>query len=904
MRLPWKARRDFEREMRDELQAHIDHRADDLVEAGLSRDEAMRQARIELGAVETYKEAARDERLFGRTRRVMEQTLRDLRYAARRLRHAPVYAGFSIVSIGIGAGVTTAMFAIMGATFWPVTGIDQPRRVAMVANMLQGAPAWERSMSMADFIEYRDRQQSFAALSAVSRVYQPFAIGTATELMQGEAVSGNYFTMLAVPAVMGRVLQPTDDRAGAPPVVVLSHMLWRLRFASDPRVIGQIVRIGGAPFEIVGVASRAYRGLSPQPARGANFWIAMQALSASGAYQSPLERPDDHSRLTLSVVGRLAPAVSVEQAHVEASGVGAVLDQTFVVMTTRPTANGIRQVPGARGWTVRSIHDINSVFAGVAPLALFSIFGLVLAVACTNLANLSLARGSGRHQELAVRLALGASRGRLVRELASESVLIGIVGFVLALAVSASIMALAATPAPLFNGISAPIDPHLTAPVLGVAAAAVALALLVCGVWPAVKLSRADVRGVIANGGSVGTSSSRATHGLIRAQMIVSVAFFCAAAVFISALSAQARHDPGIDLDHLTVARTAFRLQRWDQARSLRAIDALASVPASRYGFRAVAATSSVPFGSNLYVHAMVGTEDGPLSPRDQPLLLASTPGIFDALGIPLVSGRPFDGRDTLGALPVVVISESLSKRLFGTAASVGRELRMQGGINAIETKLIERRTVIGISRDTDVGSLMRGGGDGLAFVPVAQRYEPTSFVVARSTEDTDAGAGSLRALVSAADPDIAIDTAARGLVMLGGGWIAARIAAAVSLAIGVVTLILTLAGLSGVLAQVVLRRTREIGIRKALGADARAIMWLIVKDGAKPVLGGTLIGLGVGILGGFLVRAAIPVEATPVQPLAILIVAIAVVPSTLLACYIPARRAVRVEPNLTLKDS
>lgn len=887
--------------MREELQAHLEHRADDLAAAGLSRAEAQRQARIELGALETYKEAARDERWFGRARRWIEQTWGDLRHAGRRLRKGPVYAGFSIVSIGVGAGVTTAMFSILSAAFWPATGINDPRRVALVANVLQGVPAWDRAMSMADFNDYRGSQRSFAVLSAMSRVYLPVAVESGTDLIQGEAVTGEYFALLGVDRVAGRVLQSGDDRPGAPPVVVLSHLLWRSRFAADPHVVGRVVRIGGAPFEIVGVATREYRGLNPQPSRAANFWIPMQALSASGAFQSPLERPDDHARLTLSVFGRLGPGVSVAQANAEANGLGKVLDQSFGLKTMLSTSSGPRQVPGARGWMVRSIQDLNSAFVGLAAITLFCVVGLVLAVACTNLANLSLARGTGRHHELAVRLALGASRGRLVRELAAESVLIGILGFALAIGVSLPIMSLAATPAPLFNGMSSPIDPHMTAPVVIVAAAAVALALLVCGLWPALKLSRADVRSVIANGGSSGTPASRSQQALIRAQVVVSVAFFCTAAVFISALSAQARHDPGVDLDHLTIAHTSFRIQGWDEARSLRAIDAVASAPIARFGFRALAATSSVPFGTREYVYAFFAAEDRAFAPRDQTLLLASTPGIFEALGIPIAQGRAFDQRDTASSLPVVVISETAARKLFGTTSAVGRTVRMQGGINALDTKTVETRTVIGITRDTDVGSLMQHGREGMAFVPVAQRYEPTTFIVARG--DGVAGAGSLRALINNADPDVAIDAAGSGLIMLGGGWIAARIAAAVSLAIGAVTLILTLAGLSGVLAQVVLRRTREIGIRKALGADARAVVWLVLKDGAMPVISGTVIGLGLGSLGGFLVRAALPVSAAPVQPLAIAIVVIAVVPATLIACYVPARRAVRVEPNLTLKD-
>lgn len=898
-------RRDFEREMADELASHVDHRADDLVASGLSRQEAVRRARIELGAVESHKEAARDSRAFGRTRRFLEQTARDLRFAARRLRKAPVFTLFSVVSIGVGAGVTTAMFSILYALIWAPSGVKDADRVALLGSQLQGVPTFERALSLADYEDYRRAQHSFTALAAVAPTYQPVAISSSTELVQGEAVTHEYFALLGVEALHGRVLQPADDRPSAPSVVVLSYRFWHMKFSGDATVVGRSIRIGGIPFEVVGVGPREYGGLSRAPTRAGHFWIPMSSLAKTGAFLSPLERPDDHARLVLNVVGRLSAAASVAEANAEASGLGTGLDQSFPLTTAVMTANGQRRVPGTRRWLVRSVENLNvgpETVINRIGIALFALVGLVLAVACTNLANLSLARGTGRQQELAVRLALGASRGRLIRELAAESTLIGIVGFGLAMVVSLPIMSLAATDGPFFNGTAAPIDPHVTSAAVLVAAMAVLLALLVFGLWPAVRLSRTDVRAVIAAGGVSGTPPWRAQRALIRWQVVVSVAFFCTAAVFISALSGLTRHDPGIDLDHLTVARTEFRVQQWDEARARRAIDAITSTPPSTFGFRAVAATSTVPFGSNVYVHALLATENELLARRQSHLLLSSTPGIFDALGIPIVQGRPFDQRDVAGSLPVVVLSETSAKQLFGTANAIGHAVVMQGSINAIDQKTVETRTVIGITRDTDTGSLLGGGRrSGMAFVPIAQRYEQAFFIVARSVGD--AGTGSLRALIHSADQNVAIESAGSGLVMLGGFWIAVRVVAGVSLAIGVVTLMLTMAGLTGVLAHVVLRRTREIGIRKALGADANAIVWLVIRDGAKPVVSGTAIGLGLGILGGFLVRAALPISAVPVQPLAILIVTIAVVPATLLACYVPARRAARVDPNLTLKE-
>jgi putative ABC transport system permease protein len=308
---------------------------------------------------------------------------------------------------------------------------------------------------------------------------------------------------------------------------------------------------------------------------------------------------------------------------------------------------------------------------------------------------------------------------------------------------------------------------------------------------------------------------------------------------------------------------------------------------------------STLPFGTNLQTAARVWSIGGDPNAAQSPLMAASTPGVFSALGVSIVRGRPFDQRDVAGALPVAVVSEKLARSLFGTVEAEGLQLQMRGSLNALDDKTIETRTVIGVSRDTDEGGLMRRDGDGLLFLPIAQRYEPPNYIVAAG----DHGAAALRAFVQAADAGIALDGVGSGFIMMGGAWNAARILAAIAVALGVITLLLTMAGLSGLLSHLVLRRTREIGIRKALGADASAIRWMVMRDGFRPVVTGMIGGLLLGMIGGFLVRAAMPVEALPVQPIAILIVIVAIVPATLAACYLPARRAVRVDPNLTLKD-
>lgn len=888
----WRRRR-FEQEMQEELRAHVEHRADDLVVAGMSRADAVRQARLELGAVESHKEAIRDERSFGRTRRLMEQIVIDLRHAVRRLRRAPVYAAFAIVSIGIGAGLTTAMFAVVQELFSPDTGIRDASAVVVVANRISLSPDWDRAMSEVDYAEFLRAQTSYSAVAAATKLWRPLTLPIGTQLASAEGVTEGYFQMLGVEAEVGRVLQPADGRADAPSVMVLSHLLWRRAFASDTAVVGRVVRFGGVPFEIVGVAARTYRGLNARIPHMTSVWIPAAALARIRAVASA--GPAADTRLTLTVAGRLRPEVSPSRAGSEAATISAALDASFPVTDLRWVDSQPVQVPSTRQWLVRPV-DATGDTQGTAQAVLLAIVGLVLLVACTNLANLSLARGASREGELAVRLALGASRGRLIRELSAESIVVGVGGFVVAMLVSNALMSLAHVDLPLFNGRNLPLDPQLTWPALGAAALAVGLALLVCGLWPALRLSRRDVRSAMSAGAAVASPSWRTERILIRVQMVVSVALFCGAAGFISVLVAQARMDPGIDLDRITVANTIFRVPSWDEARGRQAINAISDVAPARFGFTTVALSSSMPFGTTSTF------ADVAVAPGAEPhtmTMMAATPPIFETLGIPLVGGRAFDRRDVAGATPVVVISESAARTLFGSTAVVGRDVSFRGAANALDSTKVETRTVIGVSRDTDVGSLTQRG-EGLVFVPLAQRYEPPSFVIGRT--DTG-GAGDLRALLRAAEPDLAVNAVGSGLTVLGGAWMGARVMAGAALAMGGVTLVLTMAGLFGVLSGLVTRRSREIGIRKAMGADERVIRRMILRDGARPVASGTAIGLALGAGGGVLIQAAFPSNAPPMTMVAFAIVLISVVPATLAACYLPARRAMRVDPNITLKD-
>ncbi|MEO6224018.1 MAG: ABC transporter permease, partial [Vicinamibacterales bacterium] len=490
MAWPWR-RRNFESEMAEELRAHVAHRADDLEAAGMTRPGAERQARIELGGIETHKEDMRDERLFGRMLRFIQQTANDLRLGARRLRYAPLYALFAIGSIGLGAGVTTAMFSIVSDAFWAPSGIHEASRVVVAANQLEHALAFERAMSVADFEDYRHAQTSFDSMAAATRFSQSLSMPVGTQLVTGEAVTDTYFQTLGVTASAGRVLQPADGRPDAPLVMVLSHQVWRRWFASDPNVVGQVVRFGSKPFQIIGVAAREYRGLNSHPGRVTGVWIPLAALSQMPVYGSPADPATARTRLTMMVAGRLKADVPDSRAEAEAVTIGSGLDTSFPLTAARWNGTASIRVPAKRQWTLRLVGRTVPIPIAM-PGVFIGIVALVLIVACTNLANLSLARGASREAELAVRLALGASRGRLIRELSAESLVVGAGGFLVAVPIVLSLMRLAGADWFALSGSAAVLDPHLSLPVFAACAIAVMLSVLVCGLWPAVRLSRTD----------------------------------------------------------------------------------------------------------------------------------------------------------------------------------------------------------------------------------------------------------------------------------------------------------------------------------------------------------------------------------------------------------------------------
>lgn len=821
----------------------------------------------------------------------------DLRLAARRLLATPLFTTFAVLSLAIGIGVTTAVYSVVDSIFLRDPGFREPDRVAFVVTPYDGR-FLKGSISRPDFEDLRAAQTSFSGLSASAAFSPAVTTASTTELLTAEAVDGEYFETLGVTAAIGRVIQPADDAVGAR-VVVLNHGLWRRRFSADPGIVGQTIRIAGHPFEVIGVAPAAFEGAAGGfPAT--RLWIPLDAEASVASADTSLIAPRDRRRLV--VFGRLAPGTTVTTASAEVAAIAASLDAAFP-----PLARAAQPGPTERPWKTKSIAAIvgEDNFLRRVGQTLVGLVALVLAVACTNLANLVLARGDARQHELSVRRALGASRWRLVRSQGAESLLVAIAGAVAAWIVFQGLRGLMDVefnvPLPMGERWVMAIQPTLDGTALGVAGTALLISLAVFGLEPALRLTRVrDVRGALAAsaGGAASLRAGR-QRTLLRWQVAVAAGFFIIATMFVRYTIAEARHDSGVETSRLGVAVLNFQTQQWDEARVRRAVDRLLEEARRSPAVEAASASTGMPFGVrpmirlSLSVPDAAGRREGD---RHRTTGIAVTPSIFRTLGVPILRGRGFDERDHAGAAPVVVLSALTARRIFGTVDAVGRRL-------ALETQLsdVQMATVIGVAGDTDVWRLF-DERRAFVYLPFAQRYDPVLTIAARSTGDAASAVRALREALRRADPDLAIDAIGTGRTMLSGPYVFLRAAGMAALGLGALTLLLAMVGLFGIQSHIVANRTREIGVRMSVGATAVQIKGMVLKDGYRPVLEGLGLGLFVGLSGRAIVRAYLDIDVSIVDPWMLLVVPVPLILAAFCASYLPAHRAAAVEPSSALR--
>jgi predicted permease len=838
----------------------------------------------------------------------MRDISRDLMLAWRRLASAPAFTLFAILTLTLGIGATTAIYSVVHAVLLKGPAYPDADRVARLYHIdpRRGGSGPMRNLSTPDFEDYRQAQTSFSALAAWARFRHTLVTEDGAELLVGEMVGGGYFEVVGVRAAIGRTIQPSDDRPDAPNVIVLSDGLWRRRFGADPGVIGRVVSLGGDPFEVIGVMPRWFGGvdmpnLMPTPA-----WTPLSSTRPTNRWDVT-----DREHRWLHVIGRLKSDRTVRQAQVEFRAIGERLDAEHPIGRGTPGEYRAR-FEQQRQWFLMPAAEVRmheSVDPLAKPLAATTMIavGLVLLVACTNLANLMLARGSARRHENAVRLALGAPRWRLVREHLAEAALVTGAGALASLVVARFVMVkLLSTTIDVPPSIIIQVDPRMNAPVVGIAMLSTVICVLVFGLIPAWHNTRASVRDALASDGHAAPQRWRGRRNLIAVQVAISGGLVAVAALCAQQAIETAGHDPGFDLDRLAFARVDFKMQKKEEAYARTVLERAMRDARLQPGVESVALASGLPVGITSSPDASVALNADTL--QDGLLLgapahvLTSTPSIFEVLGVQIVAGRGLDERDTAGSAPVAVINSSLASKLFGQTSPVGRTLVFQiRPFLGEEIPPVQTATIVGLAKDTDVGSLGRRGGWAL-YLPFTQHYSPAMSVLTRASSDPAALPASLRWIFNRIDPELAVLEASTGTEIVGAATMVVRVGAATAGLLGGLALLLAMVGLYGVISDLVSRRTREIGVRVALGADPARLTWMVLRDAVRPVVLGLLVAIALGAVARMAFRPLFLRMMPAFDPMILVLVPVGFVAAAVLASYLPARRAARVDPNVALR--
>jgi predicted permease len=900
-----------EREIVDELAQHLDDRYQELRDGGASHDAAMRLA---LDEVEDEGLLAREMGSLRQAssaapippgappRRFLADISQDLAYAARMLRKMPGFATAAILTLALGIGANAAIFSLVNATLLQRLPVQNRARLAYVFNgdnlNISSYPA---------YASVRDGTRLLDGLLAWGGITASLNADGETDLVSGVIVTGNFFELLGVTAERGRLLARSDDvTPGMHPVAVISHRLWQRRFAGRADIVGSQVRLNGGLFTIVGVTPPQFPGPQLGISRDVYVPMMMQALMRppragfSGEMNPDLLRNPNNGWLMW--IALLKPGVSREQGQADIASL-----ITAFARTRNPNARQARAllVPLDAGDPAQ-----RQQMQSVATL-LGCIVGAVLLIACANVANLLMSKAAARRREVAIRLALGANRWRIVRQLLTESVLLaaigGAAGVLLAWLV---VQAYQAAPAPA-GALPIALEFAVDRRVLAFSLVLSVVTGLVFGVAPALQASKPGLVPALKDESFVPGGRSRRFNlkkGLVVAEVALSLMLLAAAGLFIRSLRVAQAIDPGFDIERLVSVPLQVNLLRYTKAQGRefyqRVTERMEQLPGVEAA--SVARVAVLSGGSRITNAIIEGRVDagnrslsegvnGGLAP-DEARANVIGPGYFRTLGIPLIRGRDFNATDTDAHPPVVIVNESMVRQFFPGEDPMGKRLTTGGGPSASWSQ------IVGIVRDSKYTSLGDAPGPVLYF-PLAQQHETGVTLYVRASVPPATLIPQIRHEVQAIEPNLPLPGIGTVEDTLGASLYAPRMGAMLLSVFGGLALLLACLGVYGVLAFSISRRTREIGIRMALGADRRRVLGLIIGEGMWLVGIGLAIGLAAALYASKWVRAFL-YDVNTRDTATFTTVPLVLVAMALLACYLPARRAMRVDPMRALRDS
>jgi predicted permease len=821
------------------------------------------------------------------------RTLADLRYAFRTLAKSPGFTLIAILSLALGIGANTATFSFVDAVLLRPLPVPDSSRILEADSTAPGTRLG--NMSYPDYTDLRDQTRTLSSLVCYSLVPMGVSVNPdqVAQYNLGIIASGNFFSGLEIQMPIGRGFRPEEDSVpGRDLVAVISYGMWQREFASDRGAIGRKLRINGTDFTLVGVAPEGFTG--PQAFVMPEVYVPMNSF----AQVLPNSKSDfltSRGNRGLTLLGSLKPGASAAQAQAELSTIAHRLAAQY------PDTNRDRTVTALSYLRARFEND--TVDATLS-LMLLAITSLVLLIACANVANLMLARGTARVKEIAIRMAIGASRGRLVRQLLTESLLLAILGGVAGLGVGyAGIRFLASTPMPSDFPLS--LGLRMDARLLVFSLCASIATAIVFGLVPALRSTRSDLASTIKSSDS-GPAKVSFLRGrlagrnlLVIAQLTLSVVLLMVSALFVRGFQSASAVNPGFRLDHTLFFSLDPNLQRYDEKKTRQFYRQLVDRLRDSSGVKNVSLSSSIPFDNNNFFRPIIvdGYQPRPGEANPQAYSTAVDENYFALMETPLVRGRTFDAHDTATSPRVVVVNETLAQRLFPNRDAVGQRMRLDG-------KDGPEVQVIGIAKTAKYMYWAEPPQLAL-WTPFAQDYRSKTYIEIRTAGDPAGLTATVRDQVRALDRDMSIfristmDTFYRDRAMLGP-----RLIAQIVSATGLMGLVLAIIGLYGVVAYAVSRRVREIGIRMAIGARPADVLRMVLSQGATFTAAGLAIGLAIAIpLLAAGVFSTFVLGVSPYDPSIVIGIPAILAAVMIAACWIPARRAARIDPITALRQ-
>jgi putative ABC transport system permease protein len=871
--------RNTEADLNEEVRSYLAMLIEGNLRPGMSPEEAQRAARIELGGVEQVKEQVREQRLGN----WLHSVVADSRFALRQLRKSPAFTTVAILTLALGIGANTALFSVINAVLLRPLPFHDPGRLVAVASIDLKNPESGGDISYPAFQDWRSQSHSFDAMSVWNVTSLTYTGGDQPESIRSAEISANLFSLLGISPVLGRTFTQEEDQPGedqAP--VVLSYEFWQSHFGGDPAVAGRSLTLDNDKYAVVGVMPAGFQ--FPIRSDRVELWITI-AHDLKGKYAMAKERGASY----LQVVGRLKPGVAIAQAQSDVHLIQQRLNQQYP--ENRPRGVAIRtEAEQIAGGTRRVL------------LILLGAVGFVLLIACANVASLLLARATVRQKEFNVRFALGASRWTIIRQLLVESILLSLFGSVLGLFIANWTASALVSMIP--EGLARTSEIQLDFRVLAFTFLIALATGVLFGLAPAIRASRSNNSAGLAagsRGSSTGPQETRLRNALVVSQLAIAFVLLIGAGLLLRSFYLLLHVDPGFRPDHVLTFVLDMSPDRHGAKPSI-FVNQLLQATRVLPGVKSASAIFGLPLNPDQGAFTSLDIEGHPVAGSQRPRvafrLIESQ--YFESLGIPVLKGRSFTPQDEQGSCPLAIVNETFARQMFPGENPLGKRIRPN--ISFGDNDQASMREIVGVSAD-----VKSGGINDKAVPEVYAPQTPTDFVgettiVVRTAMDPNSLVPSMRLLVSSMDKRLPIRQVRTLDQYVSRSISAERFEALLLTTFAALAFLLTAIGLYGVISYSVVQRTREIGIRIALGARCQTIFLMVLRRGTLLTLIGVAIGLATSFFVVGLIRTLLFYEMRPFDPATFVVVPLLLFAVALLACYIPARRASRVNPLVALR--